>query len=60
MDRDENGKRVVNLAGGYQGKAVEQTIRVYRLTIKNTHTNAPPFYDSLVISKSVDDVKKFA
>lgn len=60
IDRGENGNRVVNLAGGYQGKAVEQSIRVYRLTIKNSHTNAKPFYDSLVIAKSIDAVKTFA
>lgn len=59
-DRDENGKRVVNLAGGYQGKTVERSVHVYKLTIKNTHTSAKPFYDSLIIAKSEEDVKKFA
>lgn len=60
IERDEKGKRVVNLAGGYQGKQIEMAIKVYKLSIRNSHTNAKPFYESLIIAKSVEDVRQFA
>ena len=35
-------------------------IKVYKLSIRNSHTNAKPFYVSLIIAKSVEDVRQFA
>lgn len=60
IERDDKGKRVVNVAGGYQGKRIEMSIKVYKLSIRNSHTNAKPFYETLIIAKSVEDVRKFA
>lgn len=59
LDAGENGNRVVNLAGPYS-KANEKSINVYKLTIRNTQTSKPPFYESLILAQSKEQVKKFA
>lgn len=56
IDKDEHGKRVVNLAGSY---TKSENPQVYHLTITRTDTGHK-FYDSLCIAKSQDDVRKFA
>ena len=59
IDVGDNGNRVVNLAGPYS-KSNEKSIKVYKLTIRNTQTSKTPFYSSLILSKSKEEVKKFA
>ena len=59
IDAGDNGNRVVNLAGPYS-KSDEKSIKVYKLTIRNTQTSKPPFYSSLILAKGKEEVKKFA